>query len=117
QDELALASLRKFLSVMFRPAVAGLLECALPARRVRASSRRFWGRRPLIEKRCEDALALATPKAFARPHFPPRRAGSARCRGRILTYPYPCNPWLNLWLRLRRSGTLVARRPGNDLTI
>ena len=55
QDELAVASLRKFLCVVFRPAVAGLLECAQPARRVRASSRRFWGRRPLIEKRCEDA--------------------------------------------------------------
>ena len=41
--------------VVFRAAVAGLLECAQPARRVRASSRRFWGRRPLIEKRCEDA--------------------------------------------------------------
>ena len=41
QDELAVASLRKFSPVVFRPAVAGLLECALPARRVRASSRRF----------------------------------------------------------------------------
>src|SRR5438093_11200042 len=55
QDELAVASFRKFSPVVFRPAVAGLLEFALPARRVRASSRRFWGRRPLIEKRCEDA--------------------------------------------------------------
>ena len=42
-DELAVASLRKFSPVVFRTAVAGLLECALPARRVRASSRRFWG--------------------------------------------------------------------------
>jgi hypothetical protein len=32
QDELAVASLRKFSPVVFRPAVAGLLECALPAR-------------------------------------------------------------------------------------
>jgi hypothetical protein len=49
------ASLRKFSHFVFRHAVAGLWERAQPARRVRASSRRFWGRRPLIEKRCEDA--------------------------------------------------------------
>jgi hypothetical protein len=56
--------------VVFRPAVAGLLECAQPARRVRASSRRFWGRRPLIEKRYEDASHSQLRKLFARPHFP-----------------------------------------------
>ena len=49
------AACANFRPLCFVPQSAGLLECALPARRVRASSRRFWGRRPLIEKRCEDA--------------------------------------------------------------
>jgi len=49
------AACANFRPLCFVPQSAGLLECALPARRVRASSRRFWRKRPLIKKRCEDA--------------------------------------------------------------
>src|SRR5439155_15376522 len=48
QDELAVASLRKFSLVVFRPAVAGLLECP----RVLASL--LW-EKAVDRKRCEDA--------------------------------------------------------------
>ena len=49
-----MASLRKFSPVVFRSAVAGLWS-RQPARRVRASSRRFWGEKAVDEKQCEDA--------------------------------------------------------------
>src|SRR5437667_4806100 len=66
-----------FRPLWFVPQSAGLLECALPARRVRASSRRFLREKAVDRTAMRRRLALPTLKAFARPHFPPRRAGSA----------------------------------------
>ena len=61
QDELAVASLRKFLCVVFRPAVAGLLECA----RVLAS---LLGEKAVDRKAMRRRLAL--PKHFVQDAVP-----------------------------------------------
>jgi len=121
QDELAVASLRKFSPVVFRPAVAGLLECALPARLCAGVLASLLGEKAVDRKAMRRRLALPTPKPFARPHFPPRRAGSARCGRRILTYPYPCNQRAELWeqrdRRKSREGSGERARVASEFQI
>ena len=80
------------LSVVFRPAAAGLLEC------VHVLASLFWEAGPLVEKRCEDAShSQSTSRHGGQCEMPWTHSALW-----VRQLPDQVNRWLNFWLRRSR---------------